>query len=136
MNPYLFLNTCASFFETSKKTYFIQPNLTFCYFSFGLMTPNLVCCNKSCWLQRPVMLHFNHDTFGSSYNTASNRGVNAGGVGRLRECIRCKHRAKRPADNAWCHRQTGNRNSGTRLHSPTATYDYQPPKAGTIRCFE
>ena len=29
---YLFLNTCASFFETSKKTYFIQPNLTFCYF--------------------------------------------------------------------------------------------------------
>ena len=29
---YLFLNTCASFFETSKKNYFIYPNITFCFF--------------------------------------------------------------------------------------------------------
>ena len=29
---YLFLNSCASFFETSKKNFFIYPNITFCYF--------------------------------------------------------------------------------------------------------
>ncbi len=29
---YLFLNSCASFFETSEKNYFIYPNITFCYF--------------------------------------------------------------------------------------------------------
>ena len=31
-NDYLFLNSCASFFETNKKNYFIYPNNTFCYF--------------------------------------------------------------------------------------------------------
>ncbi len=31
-NDYLFLNSCASFFETNKKNYFIYPNTTFCYF--------------------------------------------------------------------------------------------------------
>ena len=29
---YLFLNSCTSFFETSKKNFFIYPNITFCYF--------------------------------------------------------------------------------------------------------
>lgn len=29
---YLFLSSCASFFETSKKNFFIYPNITFCYF--------------------------------------------------------------------------------------------------------
>ena len=29
---FLFLNSCASFFETSQKNYFIHPNITFCYF--------------------------------------------------------------------------------------------------------
>ena len=29
---YLFLETCASFFETSNKKLFTNPNLTFCYF--------------------------------------------------------------------------------------------------------
>ena len=29
---YLFLNSCASFFETGEKNYFIYPNITFCYF--------------------------------------------------------------------------------------------------------
>ncbi len=33
-NDYLFLNSCASFFETSQKNYFIYPNITFCYFYF------------------------------------------------------------------------------------------------------
>ena len=29
---YLFLKSCASFFETSQKNFFIHPNITFCYF--------------------------------------------------------------------------------------------------------
>ena len=29
---YLFLKSCASFFETSQRNFFIHPNITFCYF--------------------------------------------------------------------------------------------------------
>lgn len=31
---YLFLKSCASFFETSQNKFFIYPNITFCYFYF------------------------------------------------------------------------------------------------------
>ena len=39
---YLFLNTCASFFETSKKNYFIYPNITFCFFYIVNKPENLL----------------------------------------------------------------------------------------------
>ena len=39
---FLCLNSCAAFFETSQKNYFIHPNITFCYFYIIKSPENLL----------------------------------------------------------------------------------------------
>ena len=53
------------------------------------------------------MLAYGYDTFGSSCYFPSYRGIDASGAGCFRECIQCKHRAKRKANNARGNGQTG-----------------------------
>ena len=53
------------------------------------------------------MLHCWNDTFGSSFYFPAYRGIDASGAGCFSECIQCKHRAKRKANNARGNGQTG-----------------------------